>query len=136
LSHDTHGGSFLNPERSQPPWDGSRLRVIVLPTHRKEANQDRRTLDRRVTSRPCVGLYGRCGVVSGRGMPRGDLITMCHVVVCDPPSDNESGRDPCLSDATSRVGILAFQTVGLRLPRAANLVSPNGLVLRWIRSAV
>jgi hypothetical protein len=40
-------------------------------------------------------------VVSGRGMPRGDLITMCHVVVCDPPSDNESGRDPCLSNGGS-----------------------------------
>jgi hypothetical protein len=35
-----------------------------------------------------------------------------------------------------RVGILAFQTACLRLPRAVGLVLPNGLVLRWVHSTV
>jgi hypothetical protein len=40
-------------------------------------------------------------VVLGRGVPRGDLITTYHVVVCDSPLDGKSGRDSCLSNGGS-----------------------------------
>jgi hypothetical protein len=47
-------------------------------------------------------------VVSGRGVPRGNLITMCHMVVCDSPSDDESGQDHCLSDDESPLSRLSL----------------------------
>jgi hypothetical protein len=59
------------------------------------------TLDRRVPSRPCVGSHERCNVALDWGVPQGDLITMCHMVECDPSSIGELGRDPCLSDGGS-----------------------------------
>jgi hypothetical protein len=59
------------------------------------------TLNWRVPSRPCVGSYERRDAALGLGVPRGDLITTCHMVVCDPPSSGEL------------VGILFLQTTGL-----------------------
>jgi hypothetical protein len=44
----------------------------------------------------------------GRGVPRGNLITMCHMVVCDSPSDDELGRDHCLSDDGSPLSRLSL----------------------------
>jgi hypothetical protein len=74
------------------------------------------TLDQRVPSRPCVSdSHERRGVALELGVPRGDLITTYHVVVCDPSSGDESGRN-----------LIVFQTEGHVLTDWYWL---NGLVL-------
>jgi hypothetical protein len=52
--------------------------------------------------------------------------------------DTDEKKQECFLNglAASRVRILAFQTTGLCLPRAADLVSHNRLVLKWTCNAI
>jgi hypothetical protein len=56
-----------------------------------------------------------CGV--GSGHAPGDLNTLCHMAICDLSSVYEPSE------------ILAFHTVGLRLPRVEGPIAPNMFIL-------
>jgi hypothetical protein len=123
LSHDTHGGSFLNPERSnllgtEATYVSSCYPLVVKRQIRIAGLQVEGLPPSHVSV--CMG-----GVVQYRvGACLGAISSPCAM-----------WRYATILQTVSRVGILAFQA-GLHLPRAADLVPPNRLVLRWIRSIV